>query len=151
MLLDEFSHSRYRRPDVYPHLSFFSREIFMDTPKRYVSSARVYVREDDRYQGRRLYEVIFNVAREMKLAGATIIRGVEGFGLSGTVHSSSVLRPTEDLPIIIEIIDSPQHLDPFIVRLKGLLDEAGVEGLITVEDVRVVRSRVASRLDARAG
>ena len=96
---------------------------------------RIFVGEDDTYKGKPLYEQIVLKARELNLAGATVIRGIMGFGASSRIHTAKLLRLSEDLPVVIEIVDSQDKIQ----KLLPFLDEAVKEGLITMEKVRVVR------------
>ena len=99
---------------------------------------RIFIGESDRYHGTPLYEWILRSARENGLAGATVLRGLEGFGAHSRIHSSKILRLSDDLPIIIEIVDTLEKIDKFI----PIIDEAIEEGLATVEkvDIRFYRS-----------
>ncbi len=101
--------------------------------------ARIFVGEADQIEGRPLYEAIVEKAREMRLAGATVLRGVEGFGKSAVLHSARLLRLSEDLPLVIEIVDSHERLEPFLEIVEAMLDAAECTGLITSEKVQVVR------------
>jgi PII-like signaling protein len=105
---------------------------------------RVYVGESDRWQGRPLYEAIVLRAREAGLAGATVVRGVEGFGANSRIHTIKILRLSEDLPMVIEIADSPERIELFL----PLLDEMVSEGMITVEKVRIVAYRHSAGADS---
>ncbi len=96
---------------------------------------RIFVGEDDTYKGKPLYEQIVLKARELNLAGATVIRGIMGFGASSRIHTAKLLRLSEDLPIVIEIVDTEENIQ----RLLPFLDETVKEGLITMERVRVIR------------
>ena len=98
---------------------------------------RIFVGETDKYQGKPLYEWIVLKAREMNLAGATVLRGILGFGADSRLHSAKVLRLSEDLPVVIELVDTEENLN----KLLPLLDEAVLEGLITLEKVRVIKYR----------
>lgn len=100
---------------------------------------RIFVGEDDQYEGRPLYEAIVLRLRAEGLAGATVLRGIEGFGASSRIHTSRVLRLSEDLPIVIETVDRADEVE----RVLPLLDEMITEGLVTVEkaDIRVYRGR----------
>lgn len=98
---------------------------------------RIFVGETDKYQGKPLYEWIVLKAREMNLAGATAIRGILGFGADSRLHSAKVLRLSEDLPVVVELVDTEENLN----KLLPLLDEAVLEGLITLEKVRVIKYR----------
>ena len=98
---------------------------------------RIFVGESDQWHRRPLYEAIVLKARELHLAGATVLRGVMGFGAHSRLHTSKVLRLSEDLPIVIEIVDSEEKIE----RLLPYLDEMVQEGLLTMERVRVVKYR----------
>jgi len=95
---------------------------------------RIFIGEADRYQGRPLYEAIVLKAREAGLAGATVFRGIMGFGGHSRIHTARVLRLSEDLPVMIEIVDVPEKIEAFL----PLLDEMIGEGLVTLERVDVV-------------
>lgn len=94
---------------------------------------RIFIGESDRHEGRPLYEWIVRKAREEGLAGATVLRGLEGFGAHSRIHTAKVLRLSSDLPIVIEIVDTEEKIDAFL----PLIDEAVAEGLATVERVEV--------------
>lgn len=98
---------------------------------------RIFVGENDRYKGKPLYEQIVLKARELKLAGATVIRGVMGYGADSHMHTAKVLRLSEDLPVVIEMVDSEQRLN----EILPFLDETVKEGLITLEKVRAIKYR----------
>jgi hypothetical protein len=117
----------------------------MTAPTATVYRARIYVREDDRHEGKRLHEEIVDLARATRLSGATVIRGVEGFGATGAIHSAHVMRPSEDLPMIIEVVDAYPTLEPFLGRVEAILDETGTRGLITLERVGVLRPKLEER------
>jgi hypothetical protein len=102
-------------------------------------AARIYIGEADKVKGEILFEVIVRTAREMGLPGATVFRGVEGFGAKSVLHTARILRLSDDLPILIEIIDMPQRLGPFLEQVEELLDKAGCGALITLEDVQIIR------------
>lgn len=95
---------------------------------------RIFIGEDDRQGDRPLYEAIVLKAREMHLAGATVLRGPMGFGHSSRLHTSKILRLSEDLPLVIEIVDSEDKINRFLPELDRIM----VSGLITFEKVRVV-------------
>jgi len=94
---------------------------------------RVFIGESDRYEGKPLYEWIVLKAREEGLAGATVLRGMMGFGPSSRVYTAKILRLSEDLPIIIEIVDTPEKLEGFL----EVIDKVIREGLVTLEGARV--------------
>ncbi len=98
---------------------------------------RIYIGESDRWHGQPLYEALVLKARELHLAGATVLRGPMGFGKRSRLHTVKVLRLSEDLPIIIEIVDSPEKIN----LLLPYLDEMVTEGLITLEKVHVIQYR----------
>lgn len=98
---------------------------------------RIFVGETDQYKGKALYEQIVIRARELNLAGATVVRGIVGFGADSRMHSAKLLRLSEDLPIVIELVDTKENLD----KLLPFLDETVQEGLITLEKVRVIKYR----------
>jgi PII-like signaling protein len=96
---------------------------------------RVFIGESDTWQGRPLYEAIVLKARQMHLAGATVLRGVMGYGAnSRVVHTAKVLRLSEDLPIIVELVDAREKLE----QLLPFLDEAVTNGLVTIERAEVI-------------
>ena len=96
---------------------------------------RIFFGEDDRHHGLPLYEAIVLKAREQKLAGATVLRGPMGFGHSSRLHTNKVLRLSEDLPIVIEIVDSEERINAFL----PLLDTMMGSGLVTIEKVTVIQ------------
>jgi len=98
---------------------------------------RVFIGETDSYKGKPLYEQIVLKARELNLAGATVVRGIMGFGADSRMHAAKILRLSEDLPIIIEIVDTEENLQ----KLQPFLDETVEEGLITLEKVKVIKYR----------
>jgi PII-like signaling protein len=98
---------------------------------------RIFIGETDTHKGAPLYEQILLKARELNLAGTTIIRGIMGFGADSRVHSAKFLRLSEDLPVLIEIVDTEENL----TRIIPFLDETVQEGLITMEKVRVIKYR----------
>ena len=103
--------------------------------KEYV--LRIFIGESDKLHGRPLYEVIVKEARKKGLAGATVLRGFLGFGANSRIHTSKVLRLSEDLPIIIEIVDDEEKIESFLPELDKMIDE----GLVTLEKVRVIAYR----------
>ena len=95
----------------------------------------VYIGEADRHDGRPLHQAIVEMLRREGCAGATVLHGVEGFGRASRIHSASVLRLSQDLPVVIEWIDLPERTDRVLPVLEAMVDG----GLIVVEDVRVVK------------
>ena len=98
---------------------------------------RIFIGESDNYKGKALYEQIVLKAREMNLAGATVTRGIMGFGADSRVHTAKLLRLSEDLPVVVELVDTEENLN----KLLPFLDEVVEEGLITLEKVRVIKYR----------
>jgi PII-like signaling protein len=98
---------------------------------------RIFIGESDRWHHQPLYEAIVLKAREMGLAGATVLRGPMGFGAKSHLHTAKILRLSMDLPIIIEIVDSEENVNKMI----PLLDEMVQDGMVTLEDVRVLKYR----------
>ena len=96
---------------------------------------RVFIGESDKSGHRPLYEEIVLKAREAGLAGATVLRGVMGFGKNSILHTAKILRLSEDLPMIVEIVDSLEKVEAFVPTL----DEMIKDGLVTIEKVRVIR------------
>lgn len=96
---------------------------------------RIFIGENDRFDHHPLYEAIVLKAREQELAGATVLRGPMGFGHSSRLHTAKVLRLSEDLPVVVEIIDSEQKIAAFL----PLLDEMIKGGLISLSEVRILR------------
>ncbi len=98
---------------------------------------RIFIGESDRHRGKPLYEQIVLKARELNLAGATVTRGILGFGADSRLHSSKILELSEDLPIIVEIVDTEENIN----RLMPFIDETVMEGLVTLEKMRVIKYR----------
>lgn len=98
---------------------------------------RIFIGETDKYKDKALYEQIVLKAKELNLAGATVLRGLMGFGADSRMHTSKLLRLSEDLPVIVEIVDTEANLN----KLIPFLDEVVQEGLITLEKVRVIKYR----------
>jgi uncharacterized protein len=96
---------------------------------------RIFMGESDRHEGQPLYEAIVLKARQMHLAGATVLRGPMGFGHSSRLHTAKILRLSEDLPLVIEIVDSSDKIDGFL----AVIDPWMGSGLITLEKVQVLR------------
>jgi hypothetical protein len=107
---------------------------------------RIFVGESDHWQGKPLYQAIVERAREEGLAGATVLRGIEGFGAHARMHTARILRLSEDLPVLIEIVDSEAN----IRRVLPALDEMIGEGLVTLEKVEIIAYRGRRPPDAAA-
>jgi hypothetical protein len=102
---------------------------------------RIFLGEDDRHRHLPLYEAIVLKAREKHLAGATVLRGSLGFGKSSHLHTANVLRLSSDLPIVIEIVDTPEKVSAFLAELDGMMKG----GLVTLERAQVIRYRHAPK------
>ncbi|MBN1298058.1 MAG: DUF190 domain-containing protein [Actinobacteria bacterium] len=96
---------------------------------------RILIGEDDRYMGRPLYEQIVLKARELKLSGATVFKGIMGFGADSLIHTATILRLSEDMPIIIEIIDTEENIN----KILPFLDETVKGGLVTLEKATIIK------------
>lgn len=96
---------------------------------------RIYVGDADQWHGKALANAIVERARKEGIAGATVTRGIEGFGANSRIHTTSILRLSEDLPVKIEIIDTPERIQGFL----PILDEMVTEGLITVQDCHIFK------------
>lgn len=94
---------------------------------------RIFIGESDKHEGKPLYEWLVLKAREAGLAGATVLRGIEGFGAHSRLHTAKILRLSEDLPIVVEIVDSLEKIEAFM----PVVDHAINEGLATLERVRI--------------
>lgn len=95
---------------------------------------RIFVGESDRYEHHPLYESIVLKAREDGLSGATVYRGVMGFGKNSTLHTAKILRLSEDLPMVVEIVDTLEKVEKFLPVLDGMISD----GLVTLEKIRVI-------------
>src|SRR3990172_13400360 len=94
---------------------------------------RIFIGESDRHEGLPLYEWIVRRARAMGMAGTTVVRGIEGFGRHSRMPTAKILRLSQDLPIVIELVDTPEKVEQFVEAI----DHAILEGLVTVEKVRI--------------
>lgn len=98
---------------------------------------RIFIGESDSWHGKPLYEAIVERLRKEGLAGATVIRGIEGFGAHSRVHSARILRLSEDLPLVIEVVDNAERIEAVL----PILDDMVKEGLVTLERVEVLYYR----------
>lgn len=101
---------------------------------------RIFLGESDRWQGKPLYEAIVLKALELHMAGATVLRGPMGFGANSRLHTSKVLRLSEDLPTLVEIVDSKAKIDELLPHIDDMVQE----GLVTLEPVRVIKYRAGN-------
>lgn len=98
---------------------------------------RIFIGQSDKHHGRPLYEHIVEEARRRGLAGATVLHGTLGFGASSRIHTAKILRLSEDLPMVIEIVDKPERIAQFLPDLDTLIKD----GLVTLERVRIIAYR----------
>jgi PII-like signaling protein len=96
---------------------------------------RIFIGEDDKAGHQPLYEAIVSKAREMGLAGATVLRGPMGFGHSSHLHTTKILRLSQDLPLVIEIVDSEEKIEALLAAIEPIMGS----GLVTTEKVKVIR------------
>jgi len=101
---------------------------------------RIFIGESDHWHGKPLYEAIVLKARELRLAGATVLRGPMGFGAKSHLHTAKVLRLSEDLPMLIEIVDSKEKIDAFMPHVDEMMED----GLVTLERVQVIKYRAGN-------
>jgi PII-like signaling protein len=99
---------------------------------------RIFVDESDRCQGKPLHEAIVAKAYELGLAGATVWRGVAGFGATHRIHTAKILRLSDDLPVVIEIVDSAGNIEAALPQIDALIQASGNGGLITLEKVEMI-------------
>jgi PII-like signaling protein len=98
---------------------------------------RIFIGESDKYHGRPLYQAIVEEARQRGMAGATVLRGTLGFGATSRIHTAKLLRLSEDLPMVVEIVDNPERIAAFLPDLDKMIGE----GLVTLEKVNVIAYR----------
>jgi uncharacterized protein len=96
---------------------------------------RIFVGEDDRWEGQLLHVALLERFRKEGIAGATVFRGISGYGAHSIVHSTHLLRMSEDLPLVVEVVDTPEHIE----RVLPIVETMVSEGLVTVEKVRVIK------------
>jgi hypothetical protein len=108
---------------------------------------RIFIGESDRHDGKPLYEWLVLKAREAGLAGATVLRGIEGFGAHSRLHTAKILRLSEDLPIVVEIVDTRERIEAFMPLVDGAIGE----GLATLEDVQVRFYRSGAKPEGTGG
>ena len=100
---------------------------------------RIFVGEDDILHHKPVYEVIVLEARKAGLAGATVFKGIMGFGKASRIHTSKILRLSEDMPIVIEIVDEAEKIEKSLPILHDIFEEANCGGLITIEKAEVIK------------
>lgn len=96
---------------------------------------RIFIGESDKYQGKPLYQVLVEMLRSEKIAGATVLRGISGFGARSCLHTAHILRLSQDLPMVIEAVDTEENMDRILPEIEKVMGD----GLITVEKVKVLR------------
>lgn len=106
---------------------------------------RIFVGESDKINHVPVYEKIVLEARKAGLAGATVTKGIMGFGASSRIHTSKVLRLSEDLPLVIEIVDEEKKIEEFIPVLNRIFEEANSGGLITMEKASIIQYKIAGK------
>ncbi|HXX29937.1 MAG TPA: DUF190 domain-containing protein [Myxococcaceae bacterium] len=107
---------------------------------------RIFLGEDDRWHGQLLHVALVERFRKEGIAGATVLRGIAGFGAASVLHTTHILRLSEDLPVVVEVVDTPEHIE----RMLPIVDQMVTEGLVTVEKVRVIKYS-AGRTGGAAG
>jgi len=106
---------------------------------------RIHVGESDRFEGKPLYEAIVQKARALHMAGATVLRGSMGFGAASRIHTAKVLRLSEDLPVVVEIIESREKIDELLPHIQEMM----ADGLVTLEKVEVLHYHPGTGPDAK--
>ena len=101
---------------------------------------RIFIGESDKWHGKPLYEAIVLKAREIHMAGATVLRGPMGFGAHSRLHTTKIMRLSEDLPMIVEIVDSKEKIDELMPQIDAMVQE----GLVTLEPVQVIKYRAGN-------
>ena len=96
---------------------------------------RIYIGESDRLDGKPLYQALVEMLRREKISGATVLRGILGYGARSHLHTANILRLSQDLPIIIEVVDSQEAIDRILPQIEKVIGD----GLITIEKIRVLR------------
>jgi len=102
---------------------------------------RIHIGESDKWHGKPLYEAIVELLRNESFSGVTVLRGVAGYGGSSVYHTDKILRLSQDLPIILEVVETTERIDQILPRLDGMVEG----GLITLEKVRVILYRAAKK------
>jgi uncharacterized protein len=100
---------------------------------------RIFIGEADRCHGRPLYEALVEKARQLGLAGATVWRGIEGYGARSRIHTAKILRLSEDLPVIVEIVDSEEKIRAALPDIDAMIEAGGSGGLVTLEKAEIIK------------
>ena len=96
---------------------------------------RIFIGESDKHHGKPLYQELVETLRREKIAGATVFRGILGYGARSHLHTAHILRLSQDMPVVIEVVDTQEHIDRLLPEIEKLIGD----GLITVENVKVLR------------
>ena len=100
---------------------------------------RIFVGESDKIGNVPVYEKIVLLAREKDLAGATVLKGIMGYGKNSAIHTSKILVLSEDMPLVVEIVDESERIEKFLEEIDKLFEESGASGLITIEKAQVIK------------
>jgi len=100
---------------------------------------RIFLGEADRLDGKPLYELIVMKARASGLAGTTVLRGIEGFGARSRIHTARILRLSEDLPVVVEIVDTEDKVRAFMPAVDEMFQRSGSGGMVTLERAEIIR------------
>ena len=100
---------------------------------------RIFIGESDRYHGRPLYEAIVRRAHDLGLAGATVWRGIEGYGANSRIHTAKILRLSQDLPVLIEIVDTEEKIRAALPEFDTMMEASGGGGLVTLEHAEIIK------------
>lgn len=106
---------------------------------------RIFIGESDKVDHRPLYEALVFAAKKQELAGATVLRGIMAFGASSKIHTSKLIDISQDLPIVVEIVDHEDKVNAFIKTVDALMDQAGCGGLVTIEKAQVLYYKSGKR------
>ncbi len=108
---------------------------------------RIFIGENDKENHRPLYEALIYAARKQGLAGATVLRGLMSFGASSHIHTAKLIEISQDLPIVVEIVDHEDKINAFLETVNKLMDKAGCGGLVTIEKAQVLYYKSAKKRD----
>ena len=114
-------------------------------PDDKVKRLRIYISSTDKHEHSPLYEVIVYAARRHGLSGATVLKGIMGYGASSEIYSNKLWEITEKIPLVVEIIDEPQKIDSFFESIKPLFENIGKGHIITVDETTVIMYKAGSK------
>ena len=106
---------------------------------------KIYIGESDKIHGRPLFEEIVFEARKAGMAGATVFKGIMSFGASHSIHTQKIFALSADMPVVIEITDTKEKLDEFLKTVNDLMDQSKKGGLVTFQEVEVLRYEVGEK------